>query len=156
MLAVAERIPTASAPFTSVEAALRWAFGIPSSSRRIEQHAVVQEAERGLDPRVIEYIHARFGGSSERLPNLRMWVIAGLPSGIHKGRGVEKLILNALGHEIGLKSLQRDLRCTTSGPLSVDQVKAYRRITRERVNAIRDLAMDALEKRFREKGWIAS
>jgi hypothetical protein len=115
--------------------------------------AVIAEAERALDERLREYIRVRFAGSSD-FTHMRLWVIAGLPTGIHRGRGVEKLILNALGHTIGIKSLQRDLRCTTSQALTERQVIEYRDIVQARIDALRRLAMEAVERRFREKGWV--
>lgn len=166
MLAVAEAPITAAPRFHSATEALRWAyrqrrgdtriadvFLIGSPPFDVDAANMIAAVDALPDHRTREYLRARFDGA-EDYEHLRMWVIAGLPSGLHKGRALQRMIGAHFGHEAGLKSLQRDLRCTAAKPIMLTDVIEYRRIVRERLIAIRDIALPALKKLFRERGWV--
>jgi hypothetical protein len=132
--------------FRTVGSVLRWAYASDSDVRDV--------LERHLDPRAIQFLRAKYAHDYEHLTLLRNWVIAGLPTGLHKGRGVEKMILCYLGHKIGPKSLQRDLRCTTAAPLSLTEVSHYQHITGERMDALQEQVETTLGSVMRERGLL--
>jgi hypothetical protein len=147
VLAVLALPHTPALHFRSVGAVLRWAYNTGDED-------LIAELERELDPRLREYVRAKYARDYEHLSLLRMWVLAGLPTGVHKGRGVEKMILHHLGHRIGPKSLQRDLRCTTGAQLTLELVNRYQNVTDERMEALQAEAERVLRPVMMSRGWL--
>ncbi len=141
--------------FASVDGLLHWAYAgkgittihILAPGMPTDQSLVVEEIEQALDPRSIEYLRARFKREYS-FDYLRRWVLAGLPTGIHYGRGIEKMILDYMGHKIGPASLRKDLHCKT------EKADEYRRITKERLDAIYSEASRTLTPLCEQRGWI--
>lgn len=117
----------------------------PSLGALYRDHA--EEINPLLDCLAREYLHAKYlhGNNFE---HMRRWVMGGLPTGVHYGRGVEKLILQCLGHVIGAHSLKRDLHCDLA------TVERYRAIARERMDALNAHAMKAVRAVCEGRGWV--
>jgi hypothetical protein len=148
MLAVAEL--TQTSPLTtcrSVSAVLRWVYNSGDEE-------TIGDVEAYLYPRLLEFVRAKWGHDYRHIGQLRMWVIAGLPTGLHKGRGVEKMIMHYLGHPIGVRSIQRDLQLVTAHTITLEQVNQYQHVTGERLDVLDEEARRVLKPMFQSKGWL--
>lgn len=106
---------------------------------------VVEIDESSLDPYQRAFYKAKTKQDADSYRLLARIVHAALPTGVHSGRGIEKLVRIYFGHGISFISVRADLRCTK------DQVRAYQQAVRDSMNAVRNNLKISLEKMLATK-----
>lgn len=103
------------------------------TARFIQQHIISgQLDEASLDPYELAYVKAANLRHGPSFTLLRQVVAATLPTGVHSGRGIEKLIRIHFGVPISFVSVRTDLRCRN------EQVEMYQQAVREAMHGIRE------------------
>lgn len=155
--------------FKSANAALKWAYQVMASTickttsiyamsgadaaidlTAHEKHGqaalIVGMVERAVGAGSVghAYLTMQYGRSAEHIDVLVRYVAAGMPTGIHSRRGLEKCIRNYCGQQIGISAIRTDLKTRKETALEV------RRDVFSRLDVLHRNVMDAAEASLRE------
>lgn len=159
--------------FRSAHAALKWAYQVlaseicktsavyamrgPDAARELtaqEKHGqaalIVGMVDRAIGKGSVEhaYLIMQYGRSAEFINALVGYAAAGLATGFHSRRGIEKCVRNYCGQEIGISAIRMDLRIRKEDALAV------RRDVFARLDTLHRNAMNSADAVLREAGLI--
>ena len=118
--------------------------------RHTQAALIIGMVERMDDPACKEYIEAKFSGKkqSHSVKLIMHRALASLGTGIHRRRGVYKLLLCHLGESINQRSICNDLACSYKNMMSI------RTSVFNSLDTVHNKAMTIMTAELQEKGLV--
>lgn len=120
--------------------------------RHTQAALIIYMVERLEDPACVEYIRAKFSHKKEShaVKLIMHQALAALGTGVHRRRGVYKILLCHLGENINQRSIRHDLAC------SFDKMMLIRKSVFDSLDRVHEKAMNIMTEKLQEKGLVTS
>jgi len=124
--------------------------GLSPKERHTQAALIIFMVEKLDDPACVEYIQAKFSGrkDSHAVRLIMHRALSSLGTGVHRRRGVYKILLCHMGENVNQRSIRHDLAC------SFDKMMVIKKSVFDSLDRVHEKAMYIMTDKLQEKGLV--